>query len=178
MPRQQASGAPDEFGIIGLGQIGGNIARQALEAGFRVAGSTRRSPPEELLRQGLVALDDPGGLRAALQSPRLVFLWVPAGPVVDHVLEEVAAALEPGDVIADGGNSYWGDSISRHARLRSVASASWILARAAGCLARGGAPASWPAASGRRLRGLSLSAARWRPKAASSMPAGPAAATS
>jgi 6-phosphogluconate dehydrogenase len=46
-----------------------------------------------------------------------VFLYVPAGPVVDGLLDALAAALEPGDVVADGGNSYWGDSIRRHARL-------------------------------------------------------------
>jgi 6-phosphogluconate dehydrogenase len=118
LPDQQASGAPDEFAIIGLGQIGGNIARQALDAGFRVAGSTRAESPEDLVRRGLVSLDGPAGLRTALRPPRLVFLWVPAGPVVDRVLEDVATALEPGDVVADGGNSYWGDSIQRHAALK------------------------------------------------------------
>jgi 6-phosphogluconate dehydrogenase len=111
------SAAPD-FAVIGLGNIGGNIARQALEAGFGVAGRGRGAPPEALLRHGLVPLDDVARLRMVLQPPRLVFLWVPAGPVVDEVLEEVAAALEPGDVVADGGNSYWGDSIRRHAAMR------------------------------------------------------------
>jgi 6-phosphogluconate dehydrogenase len=115
---QHAPGASSEFAIVGLGQMGGNIARQALESGFRVVGQTRGEPPEDLVRLGLVPLDEPGGLRAALRPPRLVFLWVPAGPVVDGVVEEVAAALEPGDVIADGGNSYWGDSVRRHATLK------------------------------------------------------------
>ena len=41
------------------------------------------------------------------------------GPAVDSVLDKLAAALEPGDIVVDGGNSYWGDSIRRHARLRS-----------------------------------------------------------
>jgi 6-phosphogluconate dehydrogenase len=114
---RESHGAPArEFGIVGLGQIGGNIARQALGRGFRVAGQTRGEPPDDLAREGFVALRDPAGFRDALRPPRLVFLWVPAGPVVDEVLEAVAAALEPGDVVADGGNSYWGDSIRRHAR--------------------------------------------------------------
>ena len=106
-----------EFAVVGLGRIGGNIARQALERGFRVVGQTRSGPPDDLLRHGLVPIDTPAALREALRPPRLVFLWVPAGPVVDKVLEDVAAALEPGDVIADGGNSYWGDSIRRQAAL-------------------------------------------------------------
>jgi 6-phosphogluconate dehydrogenase len=115
---QHATGAAGEFAIVGLGRIGGDIARQALGAGFRVADITRSAPPQDLVRRGLVPLQDPGGRRDALRPPRLVVLWVPAGPVVDRVLDEVAVALEPGDVIADGGNSYWGDSIRRHARIR------------------------------------------------------------
>lgn len=109
-----------EFGIVGLGQIGGNIARQALAGGFRVAGQTRGEPRQELIAAGLVALRNPTGFREALRPPRLVVLWVPAGPVVDEVLDGLAEALEPGDVIADGGNSYWGDSIRRHARMRDL----------------------------------------------------------
>jgi 6-phosphogluconate dehydrogenase len=46
-----------------------------------------------------------------------VFLYIPAGRVVDEVLDQLAVALEPGDIVVDGGNSYWGDSIRRHARL-------------------------------------------------------------
>lgn len=48
----------------------------------------------------------------------MVALYVPAGPVVDSLLDDLGGLLEPGDVIADGGNSYWGDSIRRHDRLR------------------------------------------------------------
>ena len=107
-----------EFGIIGLGKMGGNLVRQALGAGFRVAGQTKGDPPADLPEAGLEALEDVAAFRQALQPPRLVFVWVPAGPIVDTVLDELAEALEPGDVIADGGNSYWGDSIRRHARLR------------------------------------------------------------
>jgi 6-phosphogluconate dehydrogenase len=115
--QDQAGDATRTIGIVGLGQMGGNIARQAMAKGIRVVGQTRGEPPPDLIEAGLVALHDPAGFRDALDPPRLVFLWVPAGPVVDAVLESVAAALEPGDVIADGGNSYWGDSIRRHARL-------------------------------------------------------------
>jgi 6-phosphogluconate dehydrogenase len=46
-----------------------------------------------------------------------VFVYVPAGPVVDEVLDELSEHLVGGDIVVDGGNSYWGDSIRRHARL-------------------------------------------------------------
>jgi len=47
-----------------------------------------------------------------------VFLYIPAGPPVDRVLDDLAAHLEAGDILIDGGNSYWGDSIRRHRRLK------------------------------------------------------------
>jgi 6-phosphogluconate dehydrogenase len=53
-----------------------------------------------------------------LAQPRFVMLYVPAGPLVDKLLDQLTESLEAGDIIADGGNSYWGDSIRRHARLR------------------------------------------------------------
>lgn len=106
------------FGVVGLGRMGGGLAHQALKEGMTVAGHTKGEIPGDLLDEGLVAVDDPTGFRNALDPPRIVFVYVPAGPVVDDVLEDLAEALERGDIVVDGGNSYWGDSIRRHARLR------------------------------------------------------------
>jgi len=106
------------FGIIGLGKMGGGLAANALEKGFEVAGVDTHSIPDELQRAGLKGAADLKALAALLPRPRFVMLYVPAGPPVDAVLEQLAVALEPGDIIADGGNSYWGDSIRRHARLK------------------------------------------------------------
>lgn len=106
-----------EMGIVGLGKMGGGLAAQALEKGIAVAGSSHGAPSEELTAAGLVALDGLGGFREALKPPRAVFLYIPAGPGVDDVLDELARALEPGDLIVDAGNSYWGDSIRRQQSL-------------------------------------------------------------
>jgi 6-phosphogluconate dehydrogenase len=108
----------DEFGVIGLGRIGGGLAHQALEKGLRVVGASRSGAPKDLVAAGLVEIKDFRGFRDQLRAPRVVFLYVPAGPAVDKLLEQLGEALEPGDVVVDGGNSYWGDSIRRHARLR------------------------------------------------------------
>jgi 6-phosphogluconate dehydrogenase len=118
---RQAGGRPREFGVIGLGRMGGGLAQQALEKGFRVVGYARNPASADLRAAGLNEVQSVEGFRAALaERPRLVFLYVPAGPIVDHLLDLLAdKALEPGDVIADGGNSYWGDSIRRHDRLKS-----------------------------------------------------------
>jgi len=104
------------FAIIGLGKIGGNLAHQALAKGLRVAGYTLGGPPADLIDQGLIGLDKLDALRTALPPPRRVFLYIPAGPAVDETLDALSAILEPGDIIVDGGNSYWGDSIRRHHR--------------------------------------------------------------
>lgn len=106
-----------ELGIVGLGKIGGNLARQALEKGLRVAAFDPGGAPKDLLDSGLTDLRSSGGFREALSPPRVVFLYVPAGPIVDQVLDDLVGVLEEGDVIVDGGNSYWGDSIRRSERL-------------------------------------------------------------
>jgi 6-phosphogluconate dehydrogenase len=107
-----------EFGVVGLGRMGAGIAHQALEKGVRVVGTSRSGAPRDLVAAGLLEVAGLSGFRAQLRPPRAVLLYVPAGAAVDSILDELAKALEPGDVVADGGNSYWGDSIRRHARLR------------------------------------------------------------
>src|SRR5688572_24595866 len=102
-----------EFGLIGLGRMGGNLALQAREKGMRVVGFAREPARPELHRAGLEEVRGYDELRDQLSPPRAIFLYVPAGPPVDQVLDELAARLDPGDVVVDGGNSYWGDSIRR-----------------------------------------------------------------
>ena len=107
-----------ELGIVGLGRMGGGLALQALTKGIRVVGYTQGGAGRELVEAGLEEVADPGGFRTALAPRRAVLLYVPAGPAVDQLLETLAGMLEPGDVLVDGGNSYWGDSVRRHGRLR------------------------------------------------------------
>jgi 6-phosphogluconate dehydrogenase len=109
-----------EFGVVGLGKMGGGLARQALEKGIRVVGASRHGAPPELIKAGLAGIKDLGDFRAQLRPPRAVLLYIPAGPAVDTVLDELSTVLERGDLVADGGNSYWGDSIRRHSRLRDA----------------------------------------------------------
>ena len=110
--------ARDKYGVVGLGRMGGNLARQALEKDIRVVGFTRHGAPEDMIESGLTEVRSYEDLKAELSPPRAVFLYIPAGPPVDEVLADLAAALDPGDVLVDGGNSYWGDSIRRHSRLK------------------------------------------------------------
>jgi 6-phosphogluconate dehydrogenase len=106
-----------ELGIVGLGKMGANLALHALELGIAVAGNDRTKPAEELIAAGLTEIGELAGFRDALERPRAVFLYIPAGSAVDELIDELSEVLEKGDVIVDAGNSYWGDSIRRHARL-------------------------------------------------------------
>lgn len=105
-----------EFGIIGLGRMGANLALAAIEKGIRVVGFDPATK-EELRKEGVELPTDINGLAKLLHPPRIVFLYVPAGPIVDRVLAELVDVLDKGDVIVDGGNSHFRDSQVRQRRL-------------------------------------------------------------
>lgn len=105
-----------EFGVVGLGRIGGGLAWQAMGKGYRVVGVDLEPPTEDLIERGIEYFPHLEGLKD-LSGPRVVFLYIHAGPAIDAMLDKLASVLSPGDIIVDGGNSYWGDSIRRHKRL-------------------------------------------------------------
>ena len=107
-----------EFGVIGLGRMGGNLARQALEKSMKVVGFDKGQIAEDLVKLGLVSAKTQEELKDHLSSPRAIFIYVPAGPIVDTIIDQLALVLDKGDIIIDGGNSYWGDSIRRANRLK------------------------------------------------------------
>jgi 6-phosphogluconate dehydrogenase len=104
-----------KFGIIGLGRIGGNLARHALQLGYEVVGYA----PSERDRAALVpdGLDPAGSvaeLVAKLDPVRIIFIYVPHGAPTEAVTQELRPLLRPCDIVADGGNSRWTDSVRRH----------------------------------------------------------------
>ncbi len=105
-----------QLGIIGLGKMGGNLALQAHEKGIDVVGMSRSAKPD-LERQGVYIAKDLHSLADRLRAPRVVYLSLPAGPTVDTVLEEFGKHLDNGDVVMDGGNSMYLDSIEREKRM-------------------------------------------------------------
>jgi 6-phosphogluconate dehydrogenase len=104
------------LGIIGLGRMGGNLALQAVEKGIRVVGKARSGKPE-LERAGIMIAGDYEKFVSPLDHPRVIYLSLPAGPTVDAVLDQLVPHLEKGDVVMDGGNSFYLDSIEREKRL-------------------------------------------------------------
>lgn len=106
-----------ELGIVGLGKIGGNLAKQAVEKDVRVVGFDTQEKPD--LQEEGVEVHDAGAydtLVEELDAPRVVYLSLPAGPLVDDQLDALLAHLDEGDVVMDGGNSFWRDSIRREER--------------------------------------------------------------
>jgi 6-phosphogluconate dehydrogenase len=108
-----------ELGIIGLGKMGGNLALQALDKNIKVAGKARSKKPD-LEEKGVKVFTGYESFISYLKKdPKLIYLSLPAGHTIDKVLEELLPFLQRGDVIMDGGNSFYLDSIEREKRLWS-----------------------------------------------------------
>ena len=104
-----------KLGIIGLGKMGGNLALQAIEKGIEVTGKARSKKPE-LEEKGIRVVSDYKPFISYLGNPKVIYLSLPAGRTVDTVLEELLPYLQQGDVVMDGGNSFYLDSIDREKR--------------------------------------------------------------
>ena len=107
-----------ELAIVGLGRMGGNMARRLHRAGIRVVAYNRsRDKTEEIIGEGLEGGFTPADVVAMLTPPRVVWLMVPAGTPTEATMEEFAALLGRGDTIVDGGNANFKDSKRRQALL-------------------------------------------------------------
>ena len=109
-----------DLAIVGLGRMGGNMARRLHRAGHRVV-AFNRSPDKthEIMAEGLEGAFTPEEVAAALPAPRIVWLMVPAGDATEATMEEFATVLAPGDWIVDGGNANFQDSKRRQALLKA-----------------------------------------------------------
>ena len=105
-----------DIGMVGLGRMGGNMARRLQRGGHRVVGFD----PGPGSVEGLEMVASLDALVQALPSPRVVWMMVPAGAPVDATLEVLLPLLQPGDVVVDGGNSNYRDSERRAARCRDA----------------------------------------------------------
>ena len=102
-----------QLGMIGLGRMGANMVRRLQRAGHQcVAFDRNAASVKEVERDGATAATSLDDLVKKLQRPRAVWLMVPAA-VVDATLHDLAGKLEAGDIVIDGGNSYYIDDIRR-----------------------------------------------------------------
>ena len=120
MTAKPAAGmATTALGLVGLGTMGANFARNLARNGARLALLDADPARATTLAAELGASATPtaslAALAAALPRPRAIFLLVPAGDAVDAALAELLGVLEPGDAVIDGGNSFWRDTARRTA---------------------------------------------------------------
>jgi len=107
--------------MVGLGRMGGNMAQRLLEGGHDVTVfDLNAEAREEAVTRGATAVSSLGELKTAMTAPRAVWVMVPAGAPTEATIEQLVQALDPGDVIIDGGNSNFRQSITHANRLREA----------------------------------------------------------
>jgi 6-phosphogluconate dehydrogenase len=108
-----------EIGFVGLGRMGANMVRRLLAGGHQIkVFDVRRQAAEELAKEGAFSAGSLQELARGLSSRRVIWVMVPAGDPTQRVLEELARELEPGDILIDGGNSHFEDTLRRSQALQ------------------------------------------------------------
>lgn len=101
------------LGMIGLGRMGGNMARRLMKAGHEIVAFDQSAQMvQALATEGAVGAESLADFVGKLQAPRIVWLMLPAA-IVDQSIAELETLLAPGDIIIDGGNSHYVDDIRR-----------------------------------------------------------------
>ncbi|RYC71914.1 MULTISPECIES: phosphogluconate dehydrogenase (NAD(+)-dependent, decarboxylating) [Spirosoma] len=107
------------IGFIGLGKMGFNLVSNLVKHGHTVVGYDINEDLAKAITtvgaQGVTSLQD---LYNALPEKRVLWMMIPAGPLIDNVIEQLLAVMQAGDTVIDGGNSHYKDSIRRHAYLK------------------------------------------------------------
>jgi len=103
-----------KLAMIGLGRMGMNMAKRLLQGGHQVV-AYNRSPEktEQLVKDGAMGAYSLVEVAETLSSPRIVWMMLPAGQAVDDHIHELKDLLAPGDIVIDGGNTYYKDDILR-----------------------------------------------------------------
>ncbi|MCL5268159.1 MAG: decarboxylating 6-phosphogluconate dehydrogenase [Bacteroidetes bacterium] len=110
-----------ELGIIGLGKMGANMAERLHKGGHRVLGYDRDARAVgAIVEQGSEGAESIVELISKLKTPRIVWIMVPAGKPVDDTIDLLIPQMKKGDILIDGGNSYYKDSIRRAERLSGL----------------------------------------------------------
>lgn len=105
------------IGMVGLGRMGGDLSRRLMAGGHEVVvNDLDAAAIADLADEGAVAAPSLDDLAVALERPRVVWVMVPAA-VTGAVVDAVAAVLDEGDIVIDGGNSNWNDDLARAATL-------------------------------------------------------------
>jgi 6-phosphogluconate dehydrogenase len=108
-----------QLGVIGLGRMGANIARRLLKDGHGcVVWNRTPGPVQDLVAEGATGASSLEDLIGKLTKPRAVWVMLPAGGVTEDTVAQLGALMEAGDLVIDGGNSFYRDDIRRAASLK------------------------------------------------------------
>ena len=109
---------PMQLGVVGLGRMGSNISRRLMRDGHAcVVTDLDPTAVETLANEGATAAKDLEALVAALDPPRAVWVMVPAGDPTEAAIRDLAALMDAGDVVIDGGNTFYRDDVRRAGEL-------------------------------------------------------------
>ena len=109
-----------ELGIVGLGRMGGNISLRLMRAGHKTVVYDRNADAVTgLAKQGASGVSGLADMVKSLTAPRAVWVMLPAGAITEATVNELAGLMDVGDIIIDGGNSYYKDDIRRAKTLHS-----------------------------------------------------------
>jgi 6-phosphogluconate dehydrogenase len=147
-----------DIGFVGLGKMGGNMALRLVQGspdgkikgGHRVVGFAKDPNADLVGVPNIVVVDSLKAMVDKLSPPRVVWVMVPAGTATEHVVGDLAALMQPNDILIDGGNSHYKDSVRRAEGLAhrtigflDVGTSGGIWGRQEGyCMMVGGATAS------------------------------------
>lgn len=121
-----------QIGFIGLGKMGGNMVQRLMEGGHPVVAYDRNlEVVKELATQGAIPASSVAEMVSKLKAPRIVWVMVPSGNPTEETIHDVASHLQKGDVIIDGGNSMFKDSVRRARNWANTEFTLWIAAPAA-----------------------------------------------
>ncbi len=111
---------PMQIGMVGLGRMGANMVRRLMRDGHEaVVYDVNEAPIKELAGEGATGASTLDDFVASLSTPRAVWIMVPAGDITERTVADLASRLESGDIIIDGGNSYYRDDIRRAAEIKA-----------------------------------------------------------
>jgi 6-phosphogluconate dehydrogenase len=144
-----------EIAVIGLGRMGMNMAKRLLQGEHEVVAFNRTpSKTDQLAKEGAIGAYSIPEVVDKLSFPRIIWIILPAGSTVDEHINKLNAILSPGDIVIDGGNTYYKDDIRRGDQLAEkgikfmdtgVSGGIWGLEK------------GWPKSEPKSLSGLKMS---------------------
>ena len=108
-----------QIGLVGLGKMGFPLALNLHDKGFEVvAFDVSEQSRENVEKEGVGVANNLSEMVLKLATPRVIWLMIPSGEIIDKVIEELTPLLSPDDILIEGGNSFYKDSIRRHSTLK------------------------------------------------------------